>query len=98
MELDVREDAVVALDRQRVAADEEMLVAGEAEHEVAGAEADMAVVRGDADDGGIPERARARVPAGVEWWVEVEAVLGDLDGGDGRHWPHSQLDPREKPI
>jgi hypothetical protein len=75
----------VPLESQGVAADEQVLVAGKAKHEITGAQADMAVVSGDADDGGVPEGAWAGVPAGVEGRVEVQPVLGDLDAGDDRH-------------
>ena len=38
----LREHAVVALERQRVLADEQVLVARKAEHQVAGADPDVA--------------------------------------------------------
>ena len=47
MKVDVRQHAVVPLQCQRVATDEQLLVAGEAEHEIARADADMAGVGDD---------------------------------------------------
>ena len=75
----------MALERHRVAADEQVLVAGEAQHQVAGADPDLAGVGRDADDGGVPVRPRAGVPARPERRVEGEPVLGDLDSGDRGH-------------
>src|SRR3546814_9161035 len=85
VELDVRQHLVVALDTARVLADEEILVAGKAEHEVAGANADAPLVVGHAHHGDVEVPARPAVPACDEGRVERQAVVADVDAGDGRH-------------
>src|SRR3546814_7084631 len=61
VELDVRQHLVVALDTARVLADEEILVAGKAEHEVAGANADAPLVVGHAPPGAVADRKSTRL-------------------------------------
>src|SRR3546814_3518143 len=75
---------VVALDTARVLADEEILVAGKAEHEVAGANADAPLVVGHAHHGDVEVPARPAVPACDEGRVERPAVVVDVDEGAGR--------------
>ena len=62
MELQVVERAVMPLDRQRILADEQVLVPGEAEHEVARADAGDALVGVDPHDGRSPSGGAARCP------------------------------------
>ncbi len=75
MELDVVEDAPVALDRQSVLADEEVLVAGEAQHGVARRHAADARVGVDPHDRGVEGDARLRVPARIEGRIERQTVM-----------------------
>ena len=97
MELDVVEDAVVTLEVERIAADEEMLVSGEAGHRVAGADAFEPLVGAHADDRRVEIFARAEIPARPERRVEREAVMRDLDRGDF-HAVLAGLDPITGPI
>ena len=82
MELDVVENSPVALDGKDVLADEEMFVAREAQHGVAGADTGQAGIGVHPDDRGLEGAAGLRVPAGVERRVERQAVVRDLDAGD----------------
>ena len=82
MEVNVGQHTVVPLDGQGVVADEQVFVTFEAEHSVAGAEADQARVGCDADDRCVEVDAGFGVPARVEWGGVVEAVMGDGDRGD----------------
>ena len=78
----MREDAVVTLEQQRIVTDEQLLVAGEAEHLVARAIADQPLIGRDAHDRGIEVHPRLRVPAGVKRRLVAQPVVGDLDGCD----------------
>ena len=82
MEADVVEDAPVALDLQRILADEQGLVTLEPKHHVAGAVAGDAEVGVNGDDRSVPEGARLGVPARVERRIEMQSMPGDLDAGD----------------
>jgi hypothetical protein len=75
----------MALEGERIAADEQVLVTGEAKHQIAGAIADEPVLRADAHDGGIEVLARLAIPAGTEWGLEKQPVVGDLDRCDLVH-------------
>ena len=88
VEVDVGEHCRVAIEVERVLADEVALEVGEAVHRVAGADADVAGVVVDLHDRRREPGARARVPRGRKWWVEREFVVADVDAGDGVHgWP-----------
>lgn len=80
----------MALDRQRVVADEQRLVAGEAGHSVARADADQALVGLDPDDARVDGRPGTAVPARLKGRIERQAMAGDRDGGD-LHVPQSIL-------
>ncbi len=85
MELDVGEHRRVAIEVERVLADEVALEVGEAVHRVAGADADVTGVVVDLHDRCRELRARPRVPRRGERWIERELVVADLDAGDGAH-------------
>ena len=74
----------MALDRQGILADEEMLVAGEAQHGVTGGYAGDAGIGVDPHDRGIEGDARLRIPTRIEGRIERQPVMGDLDPGDLR--------------
>ena len=74
----------MALQRQRVLADEQRFVALEAEHHVARANAGDAKIGVNLHDRRVPMRARLGVPAGAKRRVEFEPMARDLDGGDDR--------------
>src|SRR5262249_46598772 len=82
VEVDAREHAIVALEGERILAHEELLVALEAEHTVAGAETHEPAVRRDAHDRGVETDARLRVPARVERGLERQAMMADGDRRD----------------
>src|SRR3546814_15471314 len=63
VELDVRQHLVVALDTARVLADEEILVAGTAEHEVAAGNAHAHLVAGHAHPRDLEQPPRPRATA-----------------------------------
>ena len=72
------------LDRERVLADEQMLVTLEAEHHVARADAGDAEIGVNLHDRRVPERARLGVPTRMERRIEMQPMPGDLDCGDRR--------------
>ena len=74
----------MALEPERVLPDEQRLMPLESEHHVAGAVAGDAEIGVDRDDRRVPEGSRLRIPACVERRIEMEAVTGDLDGGNRR--------------
>ena len=61
----------MALKGQRVLPDEQILVARETDHEVAGAEAHQPGIGGHADERGVEMGARLGVPARVERRVKA---------------------------
>ena len=77
--------ARVAIEVERVLADEVALEVGEAVHRVAGADADVTGVVVDPHDRGREVGARPRVPRGRERRIEREPVVADLDAGDDAH-------------
>ena len=88
MELDVGEHRRVAIEVERVLADEVALEVGEAVHRVAGADADVTGIVVDLHDRRRELGARPRVPRRGERWIERELVVADVDAGDGAHdWP-----------
>ena len=85
MKLQVIQDVNVALNGERVLADEEVLVSGKARHGVAGAYA-LEVAGPNPDDGAGEAAARLRVPTGPKWRVQGDAVMSDVDGVN--RWVH----------
>ncbi len=86
MELDVVEHAVVPVDVARILTDEQMLMALEAKHEIAGADADETLVGRDPDHARIEVPPRPTVPAGVEGRIQRQPVMADGDVGDFHGW------------
>ena len=82
VEVDRLEDADVAGDRQRIAADEQVLEGLEAVHRVARSDADDALVGLDPDDRRRERAPRDRVPGGRERRVERQDETVEADGGD----------------
>ena len=81
MELQIVENADVALDVERIVADEQVLVAGEAQHRIARANA-LVVAGAHAHERAGVAGARPRVPRRVERRVERQAVVADFDRVD----------------
>ena len=82
VEVDRLEDADVTGDRQRIAADEQVLEGLEAVHRVARSDADDALVGLDPDDRRRERAARDRVPGGRERRVERQDETVQSDAGD----------------
>ena len=80
-EADIVDDAKMPLERQRVLADEEMLMAGEADHHVAGGNPAQPFVGRNPHDRRIEMSARARIPTRVEGRVQRQAVMGNGNAG-----------------
>jgi len=66
VEVDIGQNAVVAFERERVAADEKILVTLEAEHAVARSDSYETAVGAHPHDGGIEMSAWTGVPAGIQ--------------------------------
>ena len=86
MEGDRLEHPDVALDVERVVPDEEVGVALEPVHRVAGADARQALVRVHVDERRLERVPRLRVPRGLEGRIEGEAQPPEADGRD----PHER--------
>ena len=82
VEVDRLEDADVVRDRQRIAADEQVLEGLEAVHRVARSDADDALVGLDPDDRRRERAARDGVPGGREGRVEGQDQTVQADAGD----------------
>jgi hypothetical protein len=70
---------MVAVEIKGIAADEQVLMAGEPQHGVARADTDQPLVGLDPNDGGIKVFARPAIPGRKERWVEVDPVVADSD-------------------
>ncbi len=82
MERDRLEHGDVALDRERIPADEEVLVALEAVHRVAGTDSGEPFVRLDEDDRGLEGSARLRIPGSEKRRVEVDRAALEANARD----------------
>jgi hypothetical protein len=82
MEIEVGEHAVVALERERIAAHEELLVAGESQHQIPGTGTREPGVGGDPHDGGVKVPPGFAVPARMKGRIQGQPVMRDSDGGD----------------
>ena len=71
--------------RERVLADEQVLVPLEALHQVARADALAPLVVAHAHDRGVEMPARPAVPARLERRVQRQAMVGNLDRNDAGH-------------
>lgn len=78
--MDVGRKLVMQFDVVRVLADEQVLVALEVLHQVAGADSDPSLLVGDPVDGGVEKTPRAAVPTGLEKWIEMQV------GDGGYQW------------
>ena len=78
VERQVVEDTRVALDIERIMADEEVLELLEAQHFVSRRDAGQALIRVNAGDVAVKLAARARVPACMKRRVEIDAMGADL--------------------
>ena len=79
----------MAAERTRILADEQVLVARQAWHGIAGTHAFQAFIGGDPDQINQEAASRNRVPGSVERRVEVDRVVRQLDVSDFHFWVRS---------
>src|SRR5437868_11203541 len=75
----------MALEIERILADEQLLVIGEAIQRVAAADAHATGIVEDADDRRRETRAAARIPRRAQRRIEPELMMRDRDPGDATH-------------
>ena len=76
----------VSLDIEGTSADEEVLVAGEPEHRVAGGHT-LEFAGSDAHDRAPERPPRLRIPRDAQRWLEREDVAASLERRDLHYWP-----------
>ena len=84
----------MAVEVERILADEVAREVDKAVHRVAGADADPALVVVDAHDRAGEEFARHGVPRRGERWVQRQLMVRDLDAGDEAHLLETTLNAR----
>src|SRR5260221_453067 len=109
VKIDVGQETVVPFEGERVLADEKVLMAAKADHQIPGSDADRTFVGAHAHDRRIELRARLGVPAGAEGRIQIQAMLGDLDPSDlhaaspairtgSARFGRARGDPRRRPA
>jgi hypothetical protein len=82
VEIDVRQDAVMTLEREWILTDEQVFMPLEAEHAIARGDTDQATVGRDAHEGRVEVSARPAVPARGKRRGKRQPVVTDRDRGD----------------
>ena len=98
MKLDIRQDAIMPFNCERILTNEQMLMALKADHEIAGAYTGDAIIRMHPHDARIKLLARLRIPTRIERRIERQAVGCDLNTGDFGHGVCRFFERRERLV